>query len=70
LYKIKTRWFRIESAHSRKEMIEAENRKKKIFLLHRWDFIKERRRQYQEDMNLQRQKEYQKSIWIKHLFAK
>ena len=37
-------------ALSKKEQIEMEERKKNIFLLHRWDIIRERRRQCYDDM--------------------
>lgn len=58
MFKIRTNWFRLQTAQDKKEHIDIENRKKKLFLLHRWDFIKEKRRIcYEEATQLKLMKE-------------
>jgi hypothetical protein len=57
LFKIRTTWNRIESAKYRKSAIEEEERKKKLFLLYRWDILKEKRREmYTEKLKLKMEK--------------
>ena len=49
LYRIKTKLQRLEESKSRKELIEDEQRKKKLFLLHRWEILKDKRREMYEE---------------------
>ena len=64
LFKIRTTWNRIESAKCRKQGMEIEERKKKVFMLHRWEFLKEKRREMQEDVMKNRMEKYRKHFWV------
>lgn len=41
-------------AIQRKEEIDLENLKKKVFLVHKWSIIRERRKEYEEKMSILR----------------
>jgi hypothetical protein len=49
VFKIRTAYHRLESAKTRKEVIEMENMKKRLFLLHRWEIIREKRNEMRCD---------------------
>ena len=39
---------KVRAAQEKKRVIEVQNRKMKYFLVHKWDFLKEKRKQYEE----------------------
>lgn len=49
---------KIDEVKEKKQQLELEKRKKSVFLLHRWDFIKEKRREmFEEAMFILREKQ-------------
>lgn len=49
IFKIRTVYQRLESAKYKKEEIEIDQMKKKLFLLHRWEIIKDKRSDMRAD---------------------
>jgi hypothetical protein len=64
MFKIRNTWNRIESAKFRKQAIEIEERKKKMFLLYRWDILKEKRKEMHEELMKDKMERYRKRFWV------
>ena len=65
LFKIRSTWNRIESAKYRKDTMELEQRKKKMFMLHRWEFLKDKRNEMYQELIKQKMERYRKHFWVK-----
>lgn len=64
LFKIRTTWNRIESAKHRKTAIEDEERKKKVFMLYRWDILKEKKKEMYTEKLKEKMEKYRKRFWV------
>ena len=54
-------------AKQRQQAIDLENHKRKYFMLHKWEFIKEKRRQYELIVARMKQERTLKKRWAKLL---
>ena len=62
---------RIQSAQKRKEEIEEFEHKKKYFLIHKWDIVRQRRTEMQDYMaHLRKEKRFKKDWLVKKLLHK
>ncbi|CDW83422.1 UNKNOWN [Stylonychia lemnae] len=69
LFKIRTTWQRIETAKSKKNMMELEQRKKNMFLLHRWEFLKEKRAEMKKIAIKSRLENNRKYDWVRYIIT-
>lgn len=65
MLKIRANMMRMQEAQKIRDMMQVENIKKNVFLLHRWEYLKERKKEKEQEVLLKINIKQRATFWAK-----